>query len=320
MKEQQVIERINDTCRLRGLSKKTETAYRHWVLRYAAFCRENPWPSREDKARAFLTRLVRERNVSASTQRQALNAIAFFYRDVLREEVADFSTFERAKKPRTLPAVLSVEEVRAVLDNLTGVHKTVAQLLYGAGLRLNEAITLRVKDIDFSRNAITVRRGKGGKDRVVPLPLAVRDALRLQVDNARGVMARDVDSGAEGVHLPDGLARKYPNAAREIAWQWVFPATKITTFRDSGKRYRWHLHESAIQKAIKAAVHRSGITKPAGCHTLRHSFATHLLESGTDIRTLQELLGHKDVSTTMIYTHVTTNGAAGIRSPLDAFA
>lgn len=320
MNYKQAIEQTRNVCRFRHLSIRTEDAYTHWVGRFAKFCATNQWPEREDKIRAFLSHLSIDRNVSKSTQRQALNAIVFFYRDVLKQDVGDFSQFKKAKKPRTLPVVLSRQEIQRLLSHLRGIHWLIASVMYGAGVRLNEALKLRIKDIDLERHTITVRMGKGDKDRQTMLPSSLIEPLHQQIENARRTHNRDLTNGYGSVYLPHALKRKYPSAATEFAWQYLFQATKISACPRSGELRRHHIHDSAVQKAVKAAARCAGIDKKIGTHTLRHSFATHLLESGTDIRTIQQLLGHKDVSTTMIYTHVATNGAAGVISPLEQIA
>jgi integron integrase len=265
---------------------------------------------------AFLTSLAVDGHVSASTQNQALSALLFLYREVLEHDLPWLEDVVRAKRPRRLPVVLTREEVGAVLDALEGIPRLVALLLYGSGLRLLEGLRLRVKDVDFGSNQITVRSGKGDKDRVTLLPAAARERLEQHLVEVRKQHARDVAAGAGWVALPAALARKYPAAGREWGWHWVFPATRWYVDRETGQRRR-HLHESVLQRAVHRAVRRAGIAKPASCHTFRHSFATHLLEDGYDIRTVQELLGHSDLSTTMIYTHVLNRGPAAVRSPLD---
>ncbi len=316
MKKSEVIEKVDEVIKRRHLSQKTKAAYLPRILQFIDFCRVNAWLSTEDKIQAYLSRMATERNVSARTQNQALNAIVFLYRDVLQQDIGDFADFVRAKKPRTLPVVLSEREVVNVLSHMTGVHHLIASLLYGSGLRLMEAVTLRVKDVDFDRDMIFVRHGKGAKDRSVMLPQSIKPALRAQVDDARRVHARDLADGHGETYLPNALVRKFPNAATEFAWQWVFPARKTHVNRETGEIKRWHIHETAVQKAVKSAVRASGVDKKASCHTFRHSFATHLLERGRSIRDVQELLGHRSITTTMIYTHVMKKGA-DIQSPLD---
>jgi len=266
---------------------------------------------------SFLSSLAVHRKVSASTQSQALSALLFLYRNVLAQDIPRLDGVVRAKLPRRFPVGLTREEVRAVLEELDGTPKLMATLLYGAGLRLLECARLRVKDVDFTSNQILVRGGKGDKDRMTLLPAAVKSELARHLDLVRRQHQHDLKEGAGWVTLPGGLARKYPTSGKDWAWQWIFPATRTYVDRLSGERRRHHLHESVLQRAVKAAVRRAGLIKPASCHTFRHSFATHLLEDGYDIRTVQELLGHKDLSTTMIYTHVLNRGWGAVRSPAD---
>ena len=271
----------------------------------------------EAEIAAFLTHLATERHVSASTQNQALQAILFLYNHVLGQPVGLIRGVERAKRPRRLPVVLSSEEVRAVMSHLRGVPRLCGVLMYGSGLRISECVSLRVKDVDFDRFEITVRGGKGDKDRRVPLPRVAIPALLVHLDRVRLQFQRDLARGLRGAALPDALERKLPNAGRDWAWQWVFPAARVYVESESGIRRRHHYHETAVQRAVTAAVRASGITKRASCHSFRHSFATHLLESGSDIRTIQELLGHTDIRTTMVYTHVLNRGGLAVRSPAD---
>jgi len=265
----------------------------------------------------FLSWLAVKEKVAASTQNQALSALLFLYRAVLEQDLPWLDGVVRAKRPERLPVVLTRGEVRAVLDRLHGVPRLMGLLLYGAGLRLLECARLRIKDVDFASNQIVVRDGKGHKDRVTMLPAAVKAGLARHLDGVRRQHELDVERGSGWVELPDALRRKYPSAGREWAWQWVFPATRIYVDRLTGERRRHHLHESVLQRAVKEAVRRTGIAKPASCHTFRHSFATHLLGDRHDIRTVQELLGHSDVSTTQIYTHVLNRGPSGVQSPAD---
>jgi len=300
------------------LSIRTEEAYVGWVRRFI-FANDKRHP-RELGAReveAFLTHLAMHGRVAASTQNQALSALLFLYREVLQQELPWMENIRRAKRSERLPVVLSREEVAALLDEMNGVTWLMASLLYGAGLRLMECVRLRVQDVDFVRREITVRQGKGGKDRRTMLPAIIVDALQGQLAEARRVHERDLAAGFGAVWLPNALARKYPNAAREWAWQYVFPASSRSIDPRSSVERRHHLDETVLQRAVKQAVRRARIDKPATCHTLRHSFATHLLEAGHDIRTIQELLGHKDVSTMQIYTHVLNRGGRGVLSPLD---
>jgi integron integrase len=271
----------------------------------------------ESEVVAFLSSLATVGNVSASTQNQALSALVFLYAEVLGTELDWLDGVVRARRPVRIPVVLSREEVRRLLAELSGSSWLMAALMYGAGLRLIECAELRVKDVDLDGREIRVRDGKGRKDRVTVLPGMLTEKLRLHLRQAELLHAQDVASGQGWVALPDALARKYPYAGREWRWQWVFPATRTYSDEVSGQRRRHHLHESVVQRAVKIAASRAGLTKPATCHTLRHSFATHLLEAGYDIRTIQELLGHSDVSTTMVYTHVLNRGGRGVRSPFD---
>jgi integron integrase len=301
-----------------GLSLRTEEVYVGWVRRFIlANAKRHPRDMGSREVERFLTGLAVHGHVSASTQNQALSALLFLYREVLQQELPWMDGIHRAKRPKRLPVVLSREEVAALLGEMEGVTWLMASLLYGAGLRLMECVRLRVQDVDFVRREITVRQGKGGKDRRTMLPASSAEALQEQMAEARRVHKRDLEAGFGAVWLPDALARKYPGAAREWAWQYVFPASARSTDPRSGVTGRHHLDETVLQRAVKQAVRRAGIDKPATCHTLRHSFATHLIEGGYDIRTVQELLGHKDVATTQIYTHVLNRGGRGVLSPLD---
>lgn len=314
----QTIEAARNVLRFKHMAVKTEKSYVHWIRRFALWCKDPPGGDHADKVRGFLTHLAREKDVSASTQNQALNAVVFLYCHVLNEDVGNFAGFHPARQPRRLPTVLSQDEMAALLGHMSGMHWMIAALLYGSGLRLNEALSLRVKDVDFGRCIITVRDGKGAKDRAVMLPSSVAEPLRHHIEDVRRIHAQDLAAGYGSVYLPHALERKYPRAAYEFGWQFVFPASKIGACPRTGELRRHHIHDSAVSKALKAARMAARITKHAGAHTLRHSFATHLLERGTDIRTIQELLGHADVSTTQIYTHVAIKGAAGVTSPLEA--
>ncbi|HQG04467.1 MAG TPA: integron integrase [Thermoleophilia bacterium] len=309
---------LRTALRARHYSRRTEQAYCLWVRRYIRFHGlRHPREMGEAEINAFLTHLATEREVSASTQNQALSALLFLYRNVLQRPVGDLGGVVRARRPRRLPVVLTRDEVAAVLDHLDGDLRLMASLMYGAGLRLNECLGLRVQDLDFARGEIVVRGGKGDKDRVTVLPQALRPQLRAHLATVKRIHKADLAAGWGAVELPDALARKYPHASTDWRWQWVFPQRRRWRDPRSGHEGRHHLHETVVQRAMKEAVGASGTTKRAGCHTLRHSFATHLLETGYDIRTIQELLGHKDVRTTMVYTHVLNRGGLGVRSPLD---
>jgi integron integrase len=306
------------TLRARHYSRRTEKAYLGWIRRFiSANGGRDPATLGAVEVSRFLTDLAVRGHVAASTQNQAFSALLFLYRDALGLELSGLEQTPRAKRPERLPQVLSAAEVRSVLRGLRGRVRTMAILMYGSGLRLLECARLRVKDIDFDRGEITVRDGKGRKDRVTVLPERVAEGLQRHLERVRRLHAADLGMGAGRVVLPDALTRKYPSASREWAWQWVFPASRLYADPHTGERRRHHIHESVLQRAFRDAVRAAGLTKPATCHTLRHSFATHLLESGYDIRTIQELLGHSDVSTTMIYTHVLNRGGRGVRSPID---
>lgn len=311
-------EAVRRTARLRHLSPRTEEAYAHWIRRFVVHHGgRRPAELGAEHVTEFLSALATDGRVSASTQNQALAALLFLYRDVYGRDLPWLGTVVRAKRPVRAPVVLSRAEVRRVLDGMDGVPRLMATLLYGSGLRLLECCQLRVKDVDFERRELTIRDGKGAKDRRTMLPGAVRSELKSHMERALALHRADVAAGAGWVALPGALDRKYPNAGREWAWQWVFPATRTYVHPASGERRRHHLHESVLQRAVRDAVLASGLAKRATCHTFRHSFATHLLEDGHDIRTVQELLGHANVSTTMIYTHVLNRGPAGVESPAD---
>jgi integron integrase len=313
-----LLARLHEAIRVRHLSRRTEEAYRHWIRRYLFFHPlRHPQEMGEGEINAFLTHLAVQEKVSASTQNQALSALLFLYRQVIGREVGELGEVIRARKPKRLPVVMTREEVKAVLANLSGDKWLMASLLYGAGLRLMECLRLRVQDIDFSRNEILVRDGKGGKDRVTLLPESLKAPLQEHLKRVQAVQERDLADGWGRVPLPDALDRKYPHAAKEWRWQWVFPQENRWKNTHTGDEGRHHVDESRVKKAVRAAVSRTGMTKRATCHTFRHSFATHLLAGGYDIRTVQELLGHSDVKTTMIYTHVLNRGPSGVRSPVD---
>lgn len=313
-----LLDQVRQAIRTRHYSYMTEKAYIGWIKRFIFFHnKRHPAEMGEAEIGRFLSSLASDSHVSASTQNQALNALLFLYHEVLGKDIGYISGVVRAKRPTRLPVVLSRQEVKSVLSSLSGTEWIMATLLYGAGLRLMECMRLRVKDIDFSSNQITVRSGKGDKDRRTMLPASVKEPLCKHLERVRELYKRDLESGFSRVSLPYALERKYPNATKEWGWQWVFPASKLYVDRLSGAKKKHHLHESVLQKAVKDAVRHAGISKPAMCHTFRHSFATHLLEDGYDIRTVQELLGHKDVSTTMVYTHVLNRGGRGVTSPAD---
>lgn len=309
---------LADELRARHYSPRTEKAYVQWVARYIRFHRMcHPADMGTEEINAYLTSLAVRDHVSASTQTQALSAILFLYRYVLGMEVGELEGLVRARKPVHLPVVMTRAEVRAVLAECEGEYWLIAALLYGTGMRLSECLSLRVQDLDFGANQIVVRDGKGGKDRVTMLPEALKGPLKDQLRRAEVVHKRDLAAGWGRVVLPEALARKYPNAAAEWRWQWVFPQQRRWTNRTTGEQGRHHVHETLVQRAVREAVRVSGVQKHVTCHTFRHTFATQLLESGYDIRTIQELLGHKSVNTTMIYTHVLNKGGLGVRSPLD---
>jgi integron integrase len=304
--------------RLGHFSPRTEEAYVAWVSRFVRHHRlRHPAELAEREVVQFLTHLAVEQKLAAATQAQAQAALQFLYKYVLDRPLAGLGRVPKARPPARLPTVLSESEVRAVLGALDGRPRLIGLLLYGSGLRLLECLTLRVKDVDLERGEIRVRRAKGARDRVTMLPEAVRPALREHLRRVRAQHERDLALGGGAVELPDALARKYPRAGREWAWQWVFPSSRRYVHAETGQMRRHHVHESAMQRAMAAAVRTSGVGKRASCHTLRHSFATHLLEAGYDIRTVQELLGHRDVSTTMLYTHVLGRGGLAVRSPAD---
>lgn len=313
-----LLDRVRQAIRVRHYSRRTEDAYVLWIRRYILFHHKaHPSTMGSAEIEAFLTSLAVERHVSASTQNQALSALLFLYREVLQADPGQVKAAPRAASPVHVPVVLTPGEVRAVLERMDGVCLLIVSMLYGAGLRLQECLELRVKDVDFERGEITVRRGKGQKDRRTMLPERVKAPLRLHLDRVQRLHQRDLAEGHGRVVLPGALDRKFPGAPMEWRWQFVFPATRICRDPRYGPPTRYHLHESVVQRAVTAAARSAGLIKRVSCHTFRHSFATHLLESGYDIRTVQELLGHADVSTTMIYTHVLNRGGLGVRSPAD---
>jgi integron integrase len=313
-----LLDQVRDRIRLKHYSYRTELQYVGWIKRFILFHgKRHPTELGGPEVEAFLSHLATDRDVAAATQNQALAAILFLYKHVLGVELPWLDGVVRAKRPQRLPVVLSRDEVRSVLSHLTGTPWLVAGLLYGSGLRLLEALRLRVKDVDLEHPQITVRDGKGGKDRVTVLPAGLLEPLSVHLAKVRSQHEEALRLDYAGVELPFALARKYPRAHLEWGWQYVFPAPHPSRDPRSGAWRRHHLFPDIVQRQVRQAVHRAGITKPASCHTFRHCFATHLLESGYDIRTVQELLGHSDVKTTMIYTHVLNRGGRGVRSPLD---
>ncbi len=313
-----LLDRVRQTIRTRHYSPRTEEAYVHWIRRYILFHgKKHPSTMGAPEISAFLTWLAVERQVSASTQNQALSAVLFLYKHVLAIDIGAVPPVVRARTPERLPVVLSREEVAAILKQLTGTMRLIVMLLYGTGVRIEECVDMRIKDLDFDRDQIIVRQGKGRKDRVTMLPSAAREALTKHLEDVRRIHERDLAKGFGRVVLPFALDRKFPNAPTEWRWQFVFPAGRICRDPRFGPPSRYHLHESVVQKALAEATGRAGITKRVSPHVMRHSFATELLENGYDIRTVQELLGHRDVSTTMIYLHVMRKGALGVKSPMD---
>ena len=317
-----LLDSVRQVIRLKHYSYRTEQSYVGWIRRYILYHRKrHPQDMGKAEVEEFLNHLAMERNVAASTQNQALNALLFLYKEVLDQPLPNIDSI-RAKKPKRLPVVLTRSEVEAVLKHLSGVTLLIVQLLYGGGLRVNECLRLRVKDVDFGQQLLIIRDGKGKKDRTTTLPEIVVEKLKTHLMNVKAQHHRDLQDGYGQVDLPYALARKYPSANKSWGWQYVFPSKTLSKNPQADEEllYRHHLHPSSVQKAVKDAVKKAGIVKHVTPHTFRHSFATHLLESGYDIRTIQELLGHKDVKTTMIYTHVANRGILGVRSPLDELA
>lgn len=308
-----------ETIRLANYSLATERSYWAWVRQYLHFHNmRHPAEMGSNEISQFLSHLVLNKNVAVNTQKQALNALVFLYKQVLKFETLDISAWQSAKKPKTLPVVFSREEASKVIAQLTGSPLLAALLMYGSGLRLQETLRLRVKDIDFGRGELLVRSGKGNKDRVTMLPNRAVPLLNSHIEESQRLHEKALAEGISFVHLPNALAKKYPNAGKELAWQYLFASDMLSKDPRSGNMGRHHLNPRTIQKSVKEAIKKSGINKHASCHTFRHSFATHLLESGYDIRTVQELLGHADVNTTMIYTHVLNKGGRGVISPADS--
>lgn len=315
-----LLDRVRERCRVRHLSFSTEHAYTNWIRRFILYHnKRHPIEMGAPEVSAFLTHLAVDGHVAASTQNQALSALLFLYREVLQKDFGWLKDVVRAKKPKRLPVVFTPEEAMAVIEELQGVRWLMGLHLYGGGLRLMECLRLRVKDLDFDRLQVTVREGKGDKDRITLLPEAMANPLRTHLAQVRQEHERALREGYAGVELPYALARKYPNADREWGWQYVYPAADPSVDPRSGARRRHHLDPSYLQRAVGGAIRKLGLTKHAGCHTFRHSFATHLLAEGTDIRTVQELLGHEDVRTTQIYTHVLRQNGFAVTSPVDRF-
>ncbi|MCI0496065.1 integron integrase [candidate division KSB1 bacterium] len=318
VKKPKLLDQVRDTIRTKHYSMKTEEAYVHWIKRFILFHnKRHPKEMGEKEINQFITHLAVKEKVSASTQNQALCAIIFLYKQVLKIDIGDLGNIIWAKKPDRVPVVFTRSEAQAVLSQLTGMNWLMGMLLYGAGLRLTECLQLRVKDIDFEYKQITVHNAKGAKDRVTPLPERIIEPLKQHLKYVKELHEKDLKDGYTSVYLPYALERKYSNVGKELGWKFLFPATQISTDPRTGIKRRHHIYETVLQKAVKQAIRKTGITKHASCHTFRHSFATHLLESGYDIRTVQELLGHKDVKTTMIYTHVLSKGGLGVKSPAD---
>ena len=318
-----LLDQVRQSIRLRHMSLSTERNYIHYITQYIHFHKNrtgqfvHPRDLGAQDIRNFLVHLAIDKHVAASTQNIALCAVIFLYKQVLHVPLADIENIEWAKKPEHLPAVLTRAEALAVLSHLTSTHKLMASLLYGTGMRLLECLRLRVKDLDFAYKQITIHDGKGEKDRVTMIPTSLVQPLQLQLEYVKALHAKDRAADAPEVEMPYALARKYPGKGKELGWQWVFPGAELSKDPRSAIIRRHHVHPASLQRAVKAAIKKAGITKHASCHTFRHSFATHLLESNYDIRTVQELLGHKDIRTTQIYTHVLNKGPNAVRSPLD---
>ncbi len=313
-----LLDQVRDAIRIKHYSQKTEESYVNWIKRFIFFHnKRHPLEMNSAEIEVFLSHLALHEHVAASTQNQAFSALLFLYREVLKKNLDNPIDSVRAKKPKRVPVVLTKEEAARIIQSMSGVCQLMAKLLYGSGLRLSECVQLRVKDIDFSQRQITVRDSKGMQDRVTILPESLIKPIQEHLLRVRQLHQDDLKHGHGAVELPFALKRKYPDADREWGWQFVFPSAQLSPGKSDGVVRRFYMSETTLQRAVKEAVRRAGIAKPAGCHTFRHSFATHLLQNGYDIRTVQELLGHKDVKTTMIYTHVLNRGGLAVRSPLD---
>jgi integron integrase len=313
-----LLDQVSELIRRKHYSIRTEQAYVSWIKRFILFHKKrHPLEMGKKEIEDFLSHLAVNLKVSASTQNQAFNALLFLYQQVLNKDLPDTINASRAKKPKRLPTVMTKEQARKVISALSDTDQLMVKILYGSGLRLMECLRLRVKDVDFEMNQIVVRDGKGKVDRITVFPESVKPWLKEHLERVKRLHENDLANGYGRVYLPQALARKYKKASREWGWQYVFPANSLSTDPRTGETRRHHIHENSLQKAVKNAVKLAGINKPVSCHTFRHSFATHLLEDGYDIRTVQELLGHKDVSTTMIYTHVLNRGGRAVISPLD---
>jgi len=313
-----ILDRVRTALRVRHYSYSTEKTYVHWITKFVHFHGvRHPMEMEEKEISTFINHLAVNEKVSSSTQNQALCALVFLYKHVLKKELGDFEELVWAKKSKHVPVVFTREEVQGIMEKLDGSYWIMAMLLYGSGLRLHECLHLRVKDLDFHYSQIMILDAKGGKDRFVPFPQKLKEPLKSHLEKVKKLHEKDIKDGYGSVYLPNALDRKYPNAPKEWGWQYVFPSHFTSEDPRSGIRRRHHLHASVLQKAVKSAIRKAGIFKHAGCHNLRHSFATHLLEDGYDIRTVQELLGHNDVKTTMIYTHVLNKGGLAVKSPAD---
>jgi len=314
-----LLDQLREALRVRHYSYRTEQAYVNWIRRFIIFHdKRHPKDMGEKEIARFLSHLAVNCRVSTSTQNQALCAVVFLYKKVLNQDIGEFSSVMWARRSRHIPVVFTKDEAKRIINEMTGTQKIMVMLLYGSGLRLNECLQLRVKDIDFENQLIFVRSGKGAKDRITLLPEQLIGALRKQIIYVKKLHEYDLQNGYNSVYMPDALERKYPNAGKQLSWRFVFPGDQILKDPRTGILHRHHIHSSVLQKAVKIAMQRAKIVKHAGCHTFRHSFATHLLESGYDIRTIQELMGHSSVQTTMVYTHVIKKGGLGVISPVDS--